>query len=239
MKKTCTIFLLLYISTHISFAQNNSGQLQKIKKIAVIGSAEIEIDPDEIYVNFDLKEYYSKQKIKTEITNIKKEFLDNCSKAGIAKEDIRVLGMGGNSYEDWYYHKRKSEPDFLATVNYIIKFNSTSLLDKLVPMLNDEATSNMYISKTAHSKIEDYRKQLKIQATQAAKLKAQYLAESIGEKIGVALFIEEVDGSSPTVYNRMALSNMAMESADGSGEPSTPFQKIKLRFEIHAEFELQ
>ena len=227
------------ISGTLLQAQTAGQPPQKIKRIIVTGSAEMEVEPDEIFVNFELKEYYNRQKIKEGIEQIKKSFLEACAKAGISKDDIRVQGMGGSGYDYWYWRKNKRDPDFLATVNYIIKFSSVSKLDGLVPLLNDEGTSNMYISKISHSKLEDFRKQVKIQATQAAKQKAQYLAESIGEKTGPAIMIEEFGGSQPVMYNRMAMSNVAMETEGAGEESSTPFQKMKIRFEIRAEFELQ
>lgn len=230
------LFMLLLAG---AIAQAPPQPVQKIKKVAVTGSAEMEVEPDEIYVNFEVREYYNKQKVKVDISTIKKEFLDQCAKAGISREDIRVEGMGGSAYDYWYRKRKKSEPDFLATVNYIIKFSSAAKIDELVPLLNDEATSNMYVSKISNTKMEDYRKQVKIKATLAAKQKAQYLAESIGERIGSALLIEEIETAPPVYYNKMAMSNTLMEASGEGGDSTTPFQKIKIRYEIRAEFELQ
>lgn len=241
MKKITALLAFAFALSHFNLKAQVTPPIQKIKKITVNGSAEMEIEPDEIYVNFQLKEFYNKQKVKIGIDEIKKDFLESCSKAGIAKEDIRVEGMGGSGYDYWFWRKKKREADFLADVTYIIKFSSTGKIDDLVKRLNDEATSNMYVSKTSNTKIEEFRKQVKIQATIAAKQKAQYLAESIGEKIGNALSIEEIGDTSPPVfYNKMMLSNMAMDANGGGGENTeTPFQKIKLRYEVRAEFELQ
>jgi len=83
---------------------------------------------------------------------------------------------------------------------------------------------------------------VKIKSAQSAKEKATYLAESIGEKISGALLIEEID-QGPSYPMMMKQSNMAMESMDAGapygGETSMPFEKIKIRFETRAEFELQ
>lgn len=237
--KLCVISILFIALSAHSFAQSSVQPQQKIKKISVSGSAEMEVDPDEIYVNFDLKEYYNKQKTKVGIDVIKKEFLESCAKAGIAKEDIHVQSMSGSAYNYWFIRKNKQEPDFLASVNYIVKFNAPDKLNDLVTKLNDEATNNMYISKISHSKMEDFRRQVKINATIAAKQKAQYLAESIGEKIGSALLIEETDGSpAPVMYNRMMMANKAGGGTD-EGTDNTPFQKLTIHSDIHAEFELQ
>src|SRR4030095_2508909 len=207
-------------------------QQPKIKKIIVTGSAEMDVDPDEIYVNFVLREYMNNRKEKIGIDIIKNEFLEACEKAGILKENIRVEGMAGTAYDNWFIRKKKKDPDFTATITYIIKFSSTKLLDNLIPKLNDEAVFNMYISKKDHSKMEAFRKEIKIKATQAARDKALYLAESIGEKIAGALLIEEIDAGTPYPM-MMKQSNMMMttDAAEGpyGGDTSLPFEKIKIR----------
>ncbi len=234
---TLIIATILVAFSNLSIAQMTTVQ-PKIKKIVVNGSAETDVDPDEIYVNFVLSEYYNSKKEKTGIETVRKEFLTACEKSGITKEQIRVDGMAGSGYQDWFIRKKRKETDFVATITYIIKFSDTKSIDKLVPALNDNAVTNMYISKVSHSKMETFRKEIKIKSVQAAREKAIYLAESIGEKVGPALLIEEVDfgGPQPMMYK----SNMMMEAADApyGGETSMPFEKIKIRFETRVEFEL-
>jgi len=237
LKIAITLVMFLFV-VNGTFAQTVIQQ-PKIKKIVVTGSSEMEVDPDEIYVNFVLREYHNNKKEKIGIEAIRKEFLDACSKAGVPKENIHVEGMAGNAYGDWFVRKRKKEPDFVASITYVIKFTSSKMVDDLVPRLNDEAVSNMYISRKDHTKMEEYRKETKIKATQAAKEKAMYLSASIGEKLGGALLIEEIEtgGYMPMM---MKASNMEMAS-DGAaygGETSMPFEKIKIRYETRAEFEL-
>jgi len=241
MKTLASLFALTAIifTTSLTTAQTILQQ-PKIKKIVVTGSAEMEVDPDEIYVNFILREYHKSNKEKVGIDAIRKEFLEACAKAGVPKENISVEGMAGNAYGDWFARKRKKDPDFIANITYIIKFSSSKGVDDLVPRLNDDAVSNMYISKKSHSKMEEYRKTVKINATKAAKEKAAYLAESINEKLGGALLIEEIDHGTPMPY-MMKAANMVMEMSGDAvygGETSMPFEKIKIKFETRAEFEL-
>lgn len=243
MKKI--IALLMLTSVVITYATAQSPvvvQQTKIKKIVVTGSAEMEVEPDEIFVNFTLREYINSRKEKIGMEVIRKEFLEACSKAGVLQENIHVEQMAGYAY-DWMIRKRKKDPDFVANITYVIKFSSTKIIDNLVPKLNDEAVSNMYVSKKTHSKMEEFRKTVKINATKAAKDKAQYLAEAVGEKLGGALLIEEIDSGNQYIPYMMKSANMAMEGnvAEDAygGETSMPFQKIKIRFETRAEYELQ
>jgi uncharacterized protein len=128
----------------------------------------------------------------------------------------------------------------MASTTYVIKFSIASDIDKLVNRLDDNATQNMYISKTHHSKMEDFRREVKIKALQAAKAKAQYLCESIGEKAGKALFIQEIEGSPIMPMNRnMALSNKAMMADEAGANEGIDFQKITIRCEIQAQFAIQ
>ena len=216
-------------------------QQPKIKKIIVTGSSEMEVDPDEIYLNFELREYVNNKKEKIGIETIRKEFLEACEKSGILKDNIRVQGMAGNAYSNWFIRKKKKDPDFTASITFVIKFSSTKGMDDLIPRLNDEAVWNMYISKISHSKMETFRKEVKIKSVQAAKEKAVYLAESIGEKLAGALLIEEIE-TGPVYPMMMKQSNAMMEMSSDSGpyggDTNVMFEKIKIRYETRAEFEL-
>lgn len=243
MKKIKTLFALLtilLISKTIT-AQITTDSKEKTKKIEVTGSAEIEVVPDEIYVNFSLQEYYNKAKEKINIDAIQKDFLDKCTNAGITKDRIQIQNMSGFDQSSWYWRKMKKEqPDMMATTTYLIKFSTAGDIDKLVNTIDDNATQNMYISKTANSKIEDYRKDIKIKALQAAKAKAQYLCESIGEKVGIALYIKEIEEGDyqPPIMDRAMFSNSAMSAAPTANE-GLDFQKIKIRYEILVQFAIQ
>ncbi len=237
--------LLILAFTLFLFARTTSAQTvtaiveDKTKKIEVTGSAEIEVVPDEVYVNFMLQEYYDKQKTKIDIDKIQRDFLDRCTKAGITKDRIQIQNMSGFDQNNWYWRKKKKEqPDMLASTTYTIMFSSAADIDKLVNALDDNATKQMYINRVSHSKIEEYRKDIKVKALQAAKMKAQYLCESIGEKTGNAIYIQEIENNyyQPR-YDKMAMSNMAMDSE--SANEGIDFQKIKIRFEMRATFAIQ
>lgn len=239
-KIVLTVILLLIIS-NLAIAQTTTDLKDKVKKIEVTGSAELEVVPDEIYVNFTLQEYYNKTKEKINIDAIQKDFLDRCTKAGITKDRIQIQNMSGFDQSNWYWRKQKKvQPDMMASTTYIIKFSNAGDVDKLVNTLDDNATQNMYISKTANSKMEDYRKDIKIKALQAAKAKAQYLCESIGEKLGEALYIKEIEQGDyhPPMMERALMSNMAMDAGPTANE-GLNFQKIKIRYEMLAQFAIQ
>ena len=129
-----------------------------------------------------------------------------------------------------------------AGIAYQIKFKDSKKMDQLVDLLDDEATANFQITKATHSKIQDYRKQLKIQAVKAAKDKGIYLTDAINEKLGEAIAIEEPNENSfeNSLENNIrirGISNVAYfnkdaEKMNDNGVTGVDFKKIKLRYEV-------
>ncbi|MFM6925054.1 MAG: SIMPL domain-containing protein, partial [Ferruginibacter sp.] len=193
MKKALSFFSALFLA-NLLIAQSQPVCDPYPKTISVTGSAAMEVIPDEIYVEVDLREYKKKGEEKTDIDKIKADFLANCKMIGIADSNISVVAFDGYNMAN-IWKRRKKDPDLLASISYQLKFSSTKLIDDLVNKLDDEATNNFRITRTSHSKIVEYRKQLKIMAVKAAKEKAVYLAESVNEQVGPAITITEPEES--------------------------------------------
>jgi uncharacterized protein YggE len=241
------LFIGLLASCFSTFLISCGGEGNKTespKKIEVTGSAEMEIVPNEIYMTFTLKEYLDATKKKIKLESIKTDFFALCKGAGVVDSNISISSYTGNERWDYYWYKRrKTEPDFMGSISYAIKVNSSDKLDKIVSGLNENAIDNFNISKTSHSDIEQLRKEVKTKALIASKAKADYLAKSIGEELGEALLIQEIENSynsydSNTLSNSNSVSQTAMSmESDNSSTPN--FQKIKLRYEMKVEFKLK
>jgi len=247
-------FILLIVTTAIvisSGAQTTQpGCYPYPKTISVTGSAEMDIIPDEIYVQVNLREYKKKGENKTELDKIKTDFLTNCRAIGIADSNISVASYDGyNLAAIW--RRRKKDPDLMASIVYQVKFNNTKKIDELVDRLDDEATSNFLIARTSHSKIMEYRRQLKIMAVKAAKEKALYLTEATNEQLGQAITIVEPKESVSS--DVIQSSNIAMreekpgfmfgkvagvDSFNNYNE-AVDYRKIKLRFEVNVLYALK
>lgn len=212
------------------------------KTISVSGSAEMEIIPDEIYVNIELKEYQKKGENKKDLETIREQFLEYCKAAGIADTAISIESYSGNNN---YYtsRKRKKASDLFAGITFQIKFNNNKTMDNLVEKLDDDATQNFVIARVSHSRITEFRKQLKIRAVQTAKEKAIYLTESIGEKLGEAITIAEPaewQGTSVRNYASQAISYQSNFSGSPKWEGGdVDFKKMKLRFEVNTVYALK
>jgi len=217
------------------------------KTISVSGSAEMEIIPDEIYVNVVLREYQKRGENKKELEPIKTDFLNACKAVNLPDSIISIVSYTGyNSY--YWLRKKKKNPDMNASITYQVKFSSSMQMDDLVEKLDDEATQSFEIVNASHSKMTEFRKQLKIEAVKAAKNKAVYLTDAIGEKLNGAITIKEPDepaiARSVNYANgyisqaRISNSNFMVANTD-KGEMEIEFRKIKLRYEVDVIFALQ
>ena len=217
------------------------------KSITVTGTAEAEIIPDEIYVQVDLREYDKRGVGKIDIEVIKTNFLAACKSIGLADSAVSVQGyQGADNY--WQYRRgKKKDPDLKASISYWVKINNTQKLDELVDKLDDEATQNFAIAKTAYSKQTELKKQMKIEAIKAAKEKAVYLSEAIDEHIGGALTITDVneiidaDNNVPISQFYANNSNFRYNAASTNGDAagSVGFKKLKFQFQVSVVFALK
>jgi uncharacterized protein YggE len=238
------IFMALVAFSIFQSLDAVSQETPKQKTINVSGLAEMEVVPDEIYVQVQLREYEKKGGAKVDIDAIKKDFLQAALSVGIKETDIAVQGYQGWDGNIWMYKKnKKKNPDLNASITYQVKLATTGKMDELVQKLDDEATQSFFISNVSHSKLQEFKKELKIQAVKSAKEKAVYLAAAINEAAGEAITINEPNELNPypvPMYANVMMKSEARVMGDNEQQvPNIDFKKIKLRFEVSATFALK
>ncbi len=251
--KTITLTACIFFLVFSAQAQTNTqpGCYPFPKTISVTGSASMEVIPDEIYVQVDLREYKKRGEEKTELEKIKADFLNSCRAAGIADNDISVASYDGYNLAN-IWQRRKKDPELLASISYQVKFSNTKLIDDLVNKLDDQATNNFRITRTSHSKIVEYRRQLKVQAVKAAREKAVYLTEAVNEQLGQAIEINEPEefvssdvatGAYRDRYKAISENTVRLDQSKnayyGVTDEGVDYRKIKLRFEVKVLYALK
>ena len=226
---------LISLGTLTAFSQNVDTR----KRIEVTGTAETEVTPDIIFIGITLKEYFrdNNSKKKIEIEELERQLQTAVEQAGIPKENFTINNI--SSY-DWPWEKKKN-PDFLATKQYRIKVTDLSKWNQIMSAVDSKGIQNTNIEGYDHSKIETLKRDLKVQALKAAKDKATYLTAAVGEQLGSALEIQEINNSYyPQEMNvRMnQVMNQAVEDA-AAIMPAIDFKKIKLNYQMRAVFELK
>lgn len=237
MKKI--LVLLVAVSAIFTASAQQTGVAQKT--INVTGTAEMEVVPDEIYVQVTLQEYDKKGSGKINLEAIKNNFLAACKSIGLTEKEVSVQSFSGYDGNYWIVKKNKKQnPDMKASITYQVKFADLQKMEQLVDKMDDEATQSFSIARTSHSKMEEYKKQLKIEAIKAAKAKAVYLAAALNEEVGGAVTINDPnDESVPVIFPqaRMMVANSSL--MDGDTGLNVDFKKIKLQFSVSVTFALK
>jgi uncharacterized protein YggE len=228
-RKMITLAFLLI--TGMGFAQS----VDLRRKIEVSGSAETEVTPDILYVSVSLKEYFkdSSNKKRVTIEELERQLQTAVLAAGIPKENFMINNV--SSY-NWTIEKKK-DPGFLARKQYSIRLTDLSKFNQLISAVDQKGIESTNIERYDYSKIESLKKELKVKALVAAKDKATYMAEAIGEKIGSALEIREINNES--YPQPMYKANVMMSVAADAALPDIDFKKIKLNYQVNAVFELK
>jgi uncharacterized protein len=242
MKTTfLTSALLLGAIFTTSFAQTTAVLPNPPRKIEVTGSAEMEVVPDELYFSVSLREYYNdekNQKDKVVITTLEKQLVKAIAEAGLSKESLSLKSVGG--YQN-YVDKKKKPATFLESKQYELKVDRADKLDGILSKIDARGVQNASIARVDHSRKEEFKKQVKIDALKAAKEKATYLLEAVGQKLGLPLEIHELEENSiyPQVMYKANMRAMADESADAVQDRDIEFQKIKINYKMQASFEIK
>lgn len=205
-----------------------------VKKIEVTGSAEVEVTPDEIYLDISLREFKNKT-TKVEMTTIEGQLHKGVKDAGIPATDLTIADVFGSNYEQWWV-KKKKDPDFMARKQYRLKLSNLDKVNDILGAIDPEGIENVNISSYTHSRMDEYRKQAKTKALQAAKAKATYMLEAIGSSIDGVLEVQEIVTDSYADAPQAVFANAYVRSAGQESFEPSAFKKIKVRGEVRAVF---
>jgi len=228
MKKLFILIALVTVTSGV-FAQ----AVDLRRKIEVSGIAEKEVTPDIINVSISLQEYLDGKK-KVTIEQLENQLESAVKEAGISKEDFTI-----NNVSAWNntYNKKKT-PDFLASKQYGIKFRDLNKYNQILNKIDPKGIQSTNIDSYDYSKKGELKKELKVQALLSAKEKAAYLLNSIGDKVGDAISITEVDNGNDQGPRPMMYSNRVMSANAAPAESDVNFKNIKLSFQINVVFEI-
>lgn len=225
-----------------AFSQVKSELQYQVPNIEVAGFAEMEVVPDEIYFSISLREYFQdekNQKDKVNISTLEKQLIKAVADAGLPKEALSISGVGG--YQN-YVDKKKKPATFLEAKQYELKVSSAEKLDGILSKVESRGVQYANVARVDHSKREEFKKQVKIDALKAAKVKAEYLVASLDQKLGKVLEIKELDENlyfPQPVFAKANVRAFAAEAADTVQDSDVQYQKIKISYRMQAAFEIK
>lgn len=213
----------------------NAQTVDLRRKIEVTGTAEAEVTPDIIYFSISLKEYMDGRNRVT-IDVLEDQLEKAVTTAGLPKEDFTINNISG-----YTTYQKKKDPNFLAGKQYRIKFHDLNKVNQILSSVDPKGIESTYIESYDYSKMIELKKELKLKALIAAKDKATYLLDGIGEKLGGAIDITEVEDNnpSPMMRNFAFKANTLVSANQSPADSDIDFKKIKLSFQVRAVFEIK
>lgn len=230
------IYLLLFLPCLI-FAQTGQKNFIDQNFIEVTGKSEMEITPDLIYLKIMINEKDNKSKLS--LSDREDNMISTLKKIGIdTSKDLTIKDMSSNFK---YYLLTKN--DILLSKEYQLLVKNGKTASRVFIELEKIGISSVSIDRLDNSKMESYRKEVKIDAIKAAKDKAESLATAVNQSIGRAIYIQELEHN--FMNGVVAASNSIMvrgisSAAYGSNvPPDIDFEKIKIEYSILCRFELK
>ncbi len=232
MKHITTLILAIIITLPIS-AQVGTKNFIDQPYIEVTGKSELEVTPDLIYLKVIINEKDNKGKVPLE--QLEKMMMKALKSIGIdTKKEVSIIDFASNFH---FYTLKKT--NIRTSKEYQVIVHDGNTAAKVYFELEKLDISNISVAKLDHSKMEDFRQQVKIEAIKAAKNKASALCEAIGEKAGKAIYIRENNRSYYAERMDIMAANTVMkvgENVNKIEELNIDFQKLRLECEIETKF---
>lgn len=195
----------------LSMVSMASGFAQTIKSptIEVTGSATINIVPDRITIEVGMEEYY---KVKVfgdssivRLSDIEKNVRTAFAMAGVPDNQIVVSDIGN-------YRNRDVSANFLMAKRLSATVTDFSQIDNIYDRLDRRGITSFNITRIDNSDMERYNREGLKAALDAARDKAEYIAENEGLTITMPYEIVE---NGPNYYESPSFSNVAFDRGSG------------------------
>ena len=185
MRITLNTLIATLLISGFTFAQSGTKNFIDQPYIEVSGQAEMEITPDEIYLRIVLNENDKKGRI-----SIEKQ--ENQMLVKLRNCDIDIdKQLSVEDFDGFYKRKFLGTNELTKVKRYQLLVYDGETLAKVYQELDKIDISNISIIRVDHSKMDELKRETKLNALKIAKKKANDYAEAIEQNIGKALFIQE------------------------------------------------
>jgi uncharacterized protein len=204
--------------------------------IEVNGSADTLVTPNEIFLNINLSEKDTRDKLSIQQLEVK--MMKALTSIGINLEkDLTTADMESNF--KYYLLKNK---EIIKTKRFLLKVADAQTASQVFIKLEEQEISNVEIDRVGHSDLKNIQRTMQMRAVEDAKSKALYLTKPLNQSVGQAIFIAEAENFLPPLAVRAAgikIRGATSFSNDWQELPKIEFEKIKVASTISAKFILK
>lgn len=193
------------------------------------------VTPDRIYLNIIISEKDTKdRKSVEELENLMEQKLKSL---GINTQKQLTLDDLASNFKKYFL----KGTDILKTKSYNLLVYDAKTAGNVIAELENADISNVNLVKTEHSNANNIIRDLKAKAIAKARNNAIYMAKSINQKIGGALFISDLEtGFIPMNNNMPEIMMMRSTAKTADARPiDIEFKKIKFEAAVSVKFKLE
>jgi uncharacterized protein YggE len=190
--------------------------------------------PDEIYLSIQLREQDEKNKVSVE--QLEKRMFEALQQLDMdIEKQLKLADLSSNIKT--YFLRRK---DIKKSKRFELKLHDATTAGRVLAALEEKGISNVQLSKTDYSKLEELKLHLLSKAVDKAKKRAQAMAKPLRQQVAEAIFISDSHSGS-VGYRRNALDEVVMFSmaeADAAPVPDIQFKPQKIQVSVQIRFRL-
>jgi uncharacterized protein len=234
MFKIALVFTVWFLVGTVAIAQQkNFLDLPYIETSAAIDTLVV---PDRIFLSIMITEKDTKGRISVDELELKMEkALQNLgidTKKNLSMEDV------ASNFRKYFL---KSQ-DVLKAKSYSLRVGDAITAGRVVVALEDLGISNLRLTRTEYSESEGLLLQLRSKAISRARLQAEYLAKPLGQQVGKAIYISDLQPMYiPATHQENAdgMYRVRFQRQEDKNAADIEFAKIRIACRLEAKFLLQ
>lgn len=173
---------------------------------------------------------------RTPLEDREKQLMTKLAQSGVdVAKDVKVKDQMS------VFQSKVFSKDIVQKKEFLVTVTDAATVQRIFANLETIGVSNVSVYKLENSKIEQHRKDVKLRAIKAAQEKARSLAEAVGQNIGKAMYIQEIN-----YYNSVMQANVLQRAnvvaygvAEREEDLNYEFQNLKVESTILCRFELK
>lgn len=203
--------------------------------VEMTGHSEIEVVPDEIYVQISIHEKIKKS------DNSEIEAKEAQMKQTLASNGIDLRNLSVMDELSGYLYPWKKSGAILKRKDFILKLNAAKYVGLVYQEMDKIEIEDVSIYQIKHSKQDSLKKEMRILAIKAARDKVDYLLQAISESKDKLIEVREVDEEYASMTNTKleSMLNRCLNAGGGREIMETQFKKIKISAIIYLKYGLK
>ncbi len=187
-----------------------------IPYIETTAKADSLVVPDEIYLSMHLREIDEHNKVSVEA--LEKRMLQTLQKLSVNIEKQLKLADLSSNIKTYFLRKK----DINKSRRFELKLYDANSAGRVLAALKEKGISNVHLSKTNYSQLEELKHHLLSKAVTKAKMRANAMARPLGQYVGNALYISDDFHSGFVGYRQKALDEVVVAYATVKEKTAQP-----------------